>query len=199
MPATGRMKLCRALLGSLLVLGACSKYDQLIGADQQCERTWADVEAQLQRRSDLIPNLIATVKGSAKHEEETLARVTEARSQATSIKMSSDDLADPAKMATFQRAQDQLKGSLSRLMLVQEKYPDLKANAAFHDLQIQLEGTENRVLRSREEYNRTVGEYNTELGKISGAAVNKMTGKPFKKRIYFQASAESQAVPKVTF
>ena len=179
--------------------GGCAKYDQLIAADQGCEQAWADVEAQLQRRYDLIPNLVSTVKASAKHEEDTLLAVANARSQAAQIKMTSEDLQDPEKMAAFQKAQDQLKGSLSRLMMVQEKYPDLKANAAFHDLQVQLEGTENRILRSREEYNKAVGFYNTELGKVGGIAINKITGKSFKPRLYFKASAEVQAAPKVTF
>jgi LemA protein len=185
--------------GVLFALGGCWKYNQLVTADQECERTWADVEAELERRCDLVPNLIATVKGSARHEEQTLAQVVQARSQATSIKMSSDDLQDPEKMAAFQKAQDQLKGSLSRLLLVQEQYPDLKANAAFHDLQIQLEGTENRILRAREEFNRAVGAYNAEIRKVSGVMVNKVTGKTFKLRPFFRASAESQTVPKVLF
>jgi LemA protein len=189
-----------SLLAAVTVAGGgCQKYDQLVAADQDCERAWADVEAQLQRRYDLIPNVVATVKGSAKHEEDTLAKVTEARAQAASIKLTSDDLTDPAKMAVFQKAQDNLKGTLSRLMMVQEQYPDLKANAGFHALQVELEGTENRILRSREEYNRAVGAYNTELGKIAGSAVNKVTGKPFKPRVYFKASTEAQAAPKVSF
>ncbi len=180
-------------------LSGCQKYDELVAADQACEQAWADVDANLQRRYDLIPNLVSTVKASAKHEEDTLAAVTAARSQATQIKLTSDDLSDPEKMAAFQKAQDQLKGSLSRLMMVQEQYPDLKANAAFHDLQVQLEGTENRILRAREEYNKAVGSYNTELGKVSGAVVNKVTGRPFKPRQYFKASTEAQAAPQVKF
>lgn len=183
----------------LLALGGCSKYDQLVAVDQECDRSWADVEAELQRRYDLVPNLVATVKGSAKHEEQTLAQVVQARSQATGITMGADDLQDPVKMAAFQKAQDQLKGSLARLLVLQEQYPDLKANAAFHDLQIQLEGTENRILRAREEYNRAVGAYNTELRRVSGLVVNKVTGKAFKARPFFKASVESQAAPKVSF
>jgi LemA protein len=177
----------------------CQKYDELIEKDQVCDQRWADMEAQLQRRYDLVPNLVSTVKASAKHEEDTLAAVTNARASATSIKLSADDLTDPAKMAAFQKAQEELKGSLSRLMMVQEKYPDLRANAAFHDLQVQLEGTENRILRSREQYNQAVREFNSELGKVGGSVVNKATGRPFKARVYFSASAESQAAPKVTF
>ncbi len=187
------------VLFAVLNLGGCQKYDELIERDQVCDQRWADMEAQLQRRYDLVPNLVSTVKASAKHEEDTLAAVTTARASATSIKLTADDLTDPAKMAAFQKAQDELKGSLSRLMMVQEKYPDLRANAAFHDLQVQLEGTENRILRSRETYNQAVREFNSELGKIGGSVVNKATGKPFKARVYFSASAESQAAPKVTF
>ena len=188
-----------SLLSLFAVLPGCQRYDQLVEKDQIAAQKWADLEAQLQRRYDLVPNLVEIVKGSAKHEEQTLAKVTEARSQAASIKLTADDLSDPEKMAAFQKAQDQLKGSLSRLMVVQEQYPDLKANASFHALQVQLEGTENRVLRSREEYNQAAREYNSELLKIGGQAVNKVTGKPFKPRVYFTASVESQAAPKVTF
>jgi LemA protein len=181
------------------MLPSCARYDLLIEKDQVAAEKWANLEAQLQRRYDLVPNLVSVVKGSAKHEEDTLAKVTEARSQAASIKLTADDLSDPAKMAAFQKAQDNLKGSLSRLMVVQEQYPDLKANRAFHDLQVQLEGTENRILRSREEYNHAARDYNSELLKIGGQAVNKVTGQPFKPRVFFTASAESQVAPKVNF
>lgn len=177
----------------------CQKYDQLVEYDATVEQRWGDVQAQYQRRSDLVPNLVNTVKASAAHEEQTLKAVSEARANATSIKLTSDDLSDPEKMKAFQKAQDELKGSLSRLMMVQEKYPDLKGNAAFRDLQVQLEGTENRVLRAREQYNEAVKLYNAELGKIKGSAVNSVTGKPFKKREYFQGSAGSEVAPKVAF
>ncbi len=192
-----------ALMLSLTIgavgLAGCQNYDTLVQKDQVAQQKWADIEAQLQRRYDLVPNLVAVVKGSAKHEEDTLTKVTQARAEASSIKLSAEDLEDPAKMAAFQKAQDNLKGSLSRLLVTQEAYPDLKANAAFHDLQIQLEGTENRISRSREEYNAAVSDFNAELGKIKGAVVNKATGHPFKPRPYFAASAESQVAPKVTF
>jgi LemA protein len=177
----------------------CQSYDVLVDKDQACQQKWADVEANLQRRADLVPNLVSTVKASAKHEEDTLEKVTQARAMATSIKLTSDDLSDPEKMKAFEKAQDELKGSLSRLMLVQEKYPDLKANSAFHDLQVQLEGTENRILRAREQYNAAVRDYNAELGKIRGQAVNKATGKPFKAREYYNASPDALAAPKVSF
>ena len=180
-------------------LPGCQKYDLLVEKDQTAEQKWADLDAQLQRRHDLVPNLVATVKASAKHEEDTLVKVTEARARAGSIKMTSEDLTDPVKFAAFQKAQDDLRGSLSRLMVIQEKYPELKASSAFHDLSVQLEGTENRILRAREEYNRAARDYNTELLKISGSAVNKVTGKPFKPRLYFTASADAHAAPTVSF
>ncbi len=177
----------------------CQNYDQLVEKDQICEQKWADYEAQLQRRYDLVPNLVSTVKASAKHEADTLAKVTEARASATGIKLTGDDFTDPEKMAAFQKAQDQLKGSLSRLLVANENYPDLKGNQAFRDLQTQLEGTENRILRSREEYNNAVRVFNTELKKIRGQVINKATGKPFKERVYFAAATEAQAAPKVSF
>jgi len=186
-------------VAALFAVPGCGHYDDLVEKDQVAAEKWSNLEAQLQRRYDLVPNLVSVVKGSAKHEEDTLAKVTEARSQAASIKLTGDDLSDPAKMAAFQKAQDQLKGSLSRLMVVQEQYPDLKANKAFHDLQIQLEGTENRILRAREEYNSAAREYNSTLLKIGGQVTNKVTGTTFKPRVYFTASAESQVAPKVSF
>jgi LemA protein len=183
---------------ALSLLG-CSKYNELVQKDQVCQQTWADVEAQVQRRYDLVPNLVATVKGSASHEEATLAAVTQARADATSIKLTADDLEDPAKVAAFQKAQDGLHGALSRLLVTQEAYPDLKANAQFHDLMIELEGTENRIARAREEYNKAVGDYNSTLAQVGGQIVNKATGKTFKPRVYFTASTEAEAAPKVAF
>ena len=136
---------------ALAFLPGCQNYDQLVDKDQTCEQKWADYEAQLQRRADLVPNIVSTVKASAKHEQDTLAKVTEARASATGIKLTGEDFTDPAKMAAFQKAQDQLKGSLSRLLVANEAYPELRANQAFRDLQVQLEGSENRILRSREQ------------------------------------------------
>jgi LemA protein len=184
---------------ALVALAGCNQYDTLIAKDQLCDQRWADYQAALQRRADLVPNLVATVKGSAQHEEKTLTDVAEARARATGITLSAEDLQDPEKVAAFQKAQDQLKGALSRLLVVNEAYPDLKANAAFKDLQVQLEGTENRILRAREQYNAAVGDYNTELGKIRGAVVRRATGGTFKPRVYFQASADAQTAPQVKF
>jgi len=188
--------LVAALVASL---SGCRQYDVLVEKDQICDQRWADIEAQLQRRYDLIPNLVATVRGSAAHEETTLRQVTEARAQATSIKLSAEDLQDPEKMAAFQKAQDELKGALSRLLVVQERYPDLKANQAFHDLQVQLEGTENRILRAREQNNAAVADYNAELRRIGGSVVNRATGRPFRPRPYFNAVAGAQTAPVVSF
>ncbi len=178
---------------------SCQRYDVLINKDQIAAEKWSNLESQLQRRSDLVPNLVAVVKGAAKYEQDTLTKVTEARSQLTKVNLTADDLSDPDKMAAFQKAQAQLSGALSRLMVVQEQYPDLKANQGFHDLQVQIEGTENRILRAREEYNAAARDYNSELLRISGQVVNRVTGKPFKPRVYFTATPESQAVPKVSF
>lgn len=177
----------------------CNSYDDLINKDQVAAEKWANVEAQLQRRHDLVPQLVAVVKGSAKHEEDTLKEVMEARAKATSVTLSADDLSDPAKMAAFQKAQDGLTGALSKLMVVQEAYPDLKANQSFRDLQVQLEGTENRILRAREEYNGAARDYNAALARVKGQVINKVTGKTFQPRVYFTASAEAQAAPAVSF
>lgn len=198
----GAARLAGAVLLAFLFmvpLASCSRYDELVEKDQVAAEKWSNLEAQLQRRYDLVPNLVSVVKASAKHEETTLTKVTEARSQAASIKLTSEDLTDPAKVAAFQKAQDNLKGSLSRLMMVQEQYPDLKANKSFHGLQVQLEGTENRILRSREEYNAAARDYNSTLLKMGGQAINKITGTPFKARVFFTASVESQAAPQVQF
>src|SRR5450631_3626895 len=124
---TSTVRALTALLLTRLTLSfsaiGCSNYDELVSKDQVAQEKWADVETQVQRRYDLVPNLVATVKGSATHEEKTLAEVTQARAEASSIKLSVDDLEDPAKVAAFQKAQDQLKGSLSRLLVTQEAYP----------------------------------------------------------------------------
>ncbi len=188
-----------ALLAFALPLVGCANYDELVEKDQKAAQKWADVEATLQRRSDLIPNLVETVKASAKFEKETLEAVTKARADATAIKMDAAALTDPAKMKQFVEAQAQLKGALSRLLVASEKYPELKSSEAFKGLSVQLEGTENRILRAREEYNKAVAEYNTALGKVRGQVVNKATGQPFKPREYYKMDAAAAANPKVSF
>jgi len=187
------------LMVSLFSVGCVEKYDTLVNKDEICNMKWSDYEAQLQRRSDMIPQLVETVRGSAAYESQTLKEVMEARAGATQIKLTADDLTDPEKMKKFNEAQNQLKGSLSRLMMVQEQYPDLKSNKAFHDLQIQIEGTENRILRSRQEYNTAVQAYNLELRRVSGKAINPLTGGEFKPRVYFQADESAKTAPKINF
>jgi len=187
------------LLAVLASCGGVKKYDSLVEANAVCDQKWADIETELQRRYDLIPNLVATIKASAAHEEKVLEEVTTARASATQVKLSADDLSDPAKMAAFTEAQSKLTGALRRLLVTQEAYPDLKANAQFHDLTVELEGTENRIARSRQEYNEAVKTYNAELGKVSGQVVNKITGKAFKPRVYWAASAAAHEAPKVQF
>jgi len=176
-----------------------AKYDTLVDKDETCTMKWADYEAQLQRRADLIPSIVNTVKGSAAHEEKVLKEVTEARASATQIKLSAEDFTDPEKMKKFNEAQDKVKGSLSRLMMVQETYPDLKANSQFHDLMVSLEGTENRILIARRDYNDAVMKYNTELRHVSGKVINPLTGHEFKPRIYYQADESAKSAPKVDF
>jgi LemA protein len=187
-------------LALALVAGTgCQSYDELIAKDQVCEQRWADYQAALQRRADLVPNLVETVRAGAKQEQATLTAVLEARAKATSIQLSGADLEDPAKVAAFEKAQSELKGALSRLLVVQEAYPDLKSNQGFRELQAQLEGTENRILRAREQYNAAVAAYNTELKKIRGSVVRKATGQTFKERVYFTAAADAQTAPQVKF
>ena len=188
------------LVGAILFVPGCAKYDELVEKDQVAQEKWANLEANLQRRADLIPNLVNTVKASASYEKETLEKITQARASATSIKLSADDLTDPAKVKAFQDAQEKISQSaISRLLVSNENYPKLQASGQFTDLMKQLEGTENRILRAREEYNGSVRAYKAELGKVRGTVVNKATGQPFKPRVFFTASAESQAPPKVSF
>ncbi len=187
------------LAGCGLLDSGIQKYDTLVDKDEKCEQAWSNYESNLQRRSDMIPQLVSVVKGSAAHEQDTLTAVINARAAATQITLKGEDLTDPAKVEAFQKAQAQLKGSLSRLMMVQEKYPDLQANKAFHDLQIQIEGTENRLLRAREEYNKAVQSYNLELRRVSGKVINPVTGHEFKPRVYFKMDAGAEKVPTVDF
>lgn len=175
----------------VFALTACNKYNQLVDFDTACDEKWANIEAQLQRRYDLIPNIVKTVKAQANFEQETLTKIVEARAAATQIKLTGEDFTDPAKMEAFQRAQDSLRGSLSRLLVSKEAYPELKANGAFQALMVELEGTENRILRAREEYNAAVRAYNAEQRKVGGSIVNKATGKPFKPRVFFTAATEA--------
>ena len=147
------------ILSTMLSLGGCG-YNDFQRLDEQTKSAWAEVLNQYQRRADLIPNLVETVKGETSFEQETLTRVIEARSRATAIQVSPETLNDPQAMERFQQAQGQLGGALSRLLAVSENYPNLKANQAFQDLRVQLEGTENRITVARNRYIQTVQEYN---------------------------------------
>ncbi len=149
-------------VGALVLVMAATGcgYNSIQGADEDVKAAWAEVQNQFQRRLDLVPNLVNTVKGSASFEQETLQAVVEARSNAAGIKLDSSVLDDPQAFQRFQQAQGQLSGALSRLLVVVERYPDLKASAAFRDLQAQLEGTENRIAVARRRYVEQVGGYN---------------------------------------
>lgn len=189
-----------ALAALAMSLTGCQSYDSLIEKDEGANAKWADYEAQLQRRTDLIPNLVQTVKANGNYEQSVLTKITQARADATSIKLQGDDFSDPEKLKAFQAAQDKLStGSLSRLLVSNENYPKLQATAGYADLMKQLEGTENRILRSREVYNEAVRQYNTELRKVRGSVTNKVTGRPFKERVFFTATEESKIAPKVSF
>lgn len=146
-----------ALLG--LLLSGCG-YNQFQSLDEQTKSAWSEVLNQYQRRADLVPNIVATVKGEAAFEQDTLTKVIEARAKATSIQVTPETLNDPAAFAKFQAAQGELGSALSRLMVVSERYPDLKANQGFRDLRVQLEGTENRITVARNRYIQTVQDYN---------------------------------------
>ncbi len=189
--------------GDSLVEKGTIKYNTLVDRDEDCNAAWSDYEAQLQRRADMIPQLVATVKAAAAHEEVTLTAVTQARANATrpEIKLDpkNDDFSDPNKFAAFQQAQASLGTQLSRLMVASENYPTIAANENFKNLQVQIEGTENRLLRSREVYNQKSRDYNTELRHVSGRVINPLTGHEFKPRVYFTADANSRVAPTIDF
>jgi LemA protein len=151
---------CKLAVIALLLFASGCGYNQLQGLDENVKAAWSEVENQFQRRADLIPNLVATVKGAANFEQETLTRVIEARSKATSVKLDANALSNPEAFRRFEQAQNELSGALSRLLVVVEKYPDLKANQNYRDLQAQLEGTENRIAVARKRYIESVAEYN---------------------------------------
>lgn len=198
MRSTGAIVLIVILL--LIGFGGCagvSTYNRLVSLDENVERSWGDVETQYQRRADLIPNLVNTVKGAANFEQETLEAVTNARARATSINLSADDLNDPAKMQQFQEAQSELGRSLGRLLVVAENYPQLQATQAFRDLQAQLEGTENRITVARRDYNNTVQSYNTSVRSFPANIMAGMFG--FGRRTPFEADPGTERAPEVAF
>ncbi len=182
---------------ALLVFFGVSKYNSLVQEQQQVNQTWAQVENQYQRRADLIPNLVNTVKGAADFEQQTLTDVIEARSKASSIQVSAEDLNNPQKVQQFQQAQQQLSGALSRLLVTVEKYPELKANQNFRDLQTQLEGTENRISTERQRFNEAVQSYNTMVQSFPSNVFAGLFG--FDQKAYFKADEGASEVPEVDF
>ena len=185
------------LLMTLLLVSGCG-YNALQVKEEAVFKAWGDIESSLQRRADLIPNLVETVKGYAKHERETLEAVISARARATSVQISPKDLSDPAAMQQFQEAQGGLSSALARLMVVAEQYPDLKANQNFLDLQHQLEGTENRINVARQRYNETVEAFNAAIRKFPENLTNKFLLHLDRKE-YFKAEPQAKEVPKVQF
>ena len=187
------------IIALLLVLGGCSfsSYNGLVEAEEQVNQQWSQVEVQYQRRADLIGNLVETVKANAEFEEGTLSGIAEARAQVGLMKVTKEVLDDPQAFERFTQAQSQLGGALSRLLSVSEKYPELRANEAFQGLMVQLEGTENRIARSRQQFNEVAQAYNTKVRKFPAALFANLFG--FDTKQYFQASEGSQAAPEVNF
>lgn len=181
---------------ALVAIWGISSYNGLVSMDENVNNQWANVETQYQRRSDLIPNLVNTVKGYAKHESETLESVMAARSQATQVKIDPSNCT-PQQLAAYQKAQGDVTTALGKLLAITENYPDLKANQNFLELQSQLEGTENRINVARKDFNDTAKKYNTSLRRFPRNIIASMFG--FEKRNYFEAEAGAEKAPKVEF
>ena len=180
----------------LVALWGILSYNGLVGMDENVSNQWANVETQYQRRSDLIPNLVNTVKGYAKHESQTLEAVMAARSQATQVKIDPSNCT-PQQLAAYQKAQGDVTTALGKLLAITENYPDLKANQNFLELQSQLEGTENRINVARKDFNDTAKKYNTSLRRFPRNIIASMFG--FEKRNYSEAEAGAEKAPKVEF
>ena len=180
----------------VLVIMGFSSYNGLVKLDVEVSRAWSNVESDYQRRADLIPNLVATVKGYADFEKSTLTEVIQARASATQVKIDASNLT-PENMAAYQQAQSGLSSALSRLLVVAENYPDLKANQNFLDLQAQLEGTENRINVSRQRFNDTVADYENRRKRFPTVLFSGIMG--FKERGFFKAEAGSEKAPEVKF
>lgn len=180
----------------MLIGGTLTTYNSLVAKDEAVTTAWGNIQSQYQRRADLVPNLVNTVKGYAKHESETLEGVVEARAKATQIKVDADNIT-PEKLKQFQSAQGELTQALGRLIAVQENYPDLKANENFSELQAQLEGMENRINESRQLYNAAVQTYNVSVRRFPANIVAGMFG--FDKKTQFEAEAGTEKAPQVEF
>ena len=177
------------------MLSSCG-YNSMVKLDEDVKTKWNQVETQYQRRSDLIPNLVSTVKGAAKFEQSTLTAVVEARSKASQIKVNADDLS-PENIEKFQAAQGQVGQALSRLMVLTENYPELKATQQFSDLSVQLEGTENRIAVARKDFNDAIQAYNVKVRSFPNNLTAGMFG--FKQKVGFKADAGTENAPKVAF
>jgi LemA protein len=175
---------------------ACNGYNNLVKLDEGVKGRWGNVQSEYQRRSDLIPNLVNTVKGAANFEQTTITNVIQARANATQVKIDANDLS-PEKIAQFQQAQGQVTGALSRLLAVVENYPDLKATQNFRDLQAQLEGTENRIKVSRNDFNSSVQDFNSTARRFPNSIFAGMFG--FHTKGYFQSEPGSEKAPDVKF
>lgn len=191
-------KLIAVVIVALTVIVGANSYNTLLTLDEGVTKSWADLDSTLVRRYDLIPNLVNTVKGYAAHEKETFQAVTEARAKATSMTLDASTLDSPEKMAALANSQQQLSQALGRLLLVVEKYPELKADKNFLDLQHQLEGTENRINYARQEVNSAVMQFNAAIRRFPNNIINSMF-LGLEKRQPFAAQAEQKAAPKVDF
>lgn len=200
-PSIARPSRLKSLMLAILLplaLGACG-INNIPTKEEQAKAALADVQAQYQRRSDLIPNLVATVQGYAQQERSVLVEVTQARASATQVKLDAATITNPEMFAKYQAAQSQLSGVLGRLMMISEKYPDLKSNTNFLALQSQLEGTENRIAVARRDYNEAVRVYNTELRTFPGVIWASTVHKDSKAMISFTATEAAQSAPTVNF
>jgi LemA protein len=180
-----------------LVVWGIGINNQLVSLEQDVNEKWAQVQNVYQRRADLIPNLVETVKGFAAQERNVLTEVTQARARATGVQLTPEALNDPKAMERFQAAQNQLSGALSRLLVTVERYPELKSNQNFLALQSQLEGTENRIAVERRRFNESVRAYNTRLALFPGSLVARFSG--FRPKAYFEAAPDAATPPKVKF
>jgi LemA protein len=189
-----------AVIALIVIIGlgwAVSVNNRLVGLDQTVQESWAQVQNIYQQRADLVPNLVETVKGFAAQERTVLEEVTRARASVAGIKVTPEVLNDPAALRKFQEAQNQLSGALSRLLVTVERYPELKSNQNFLQLQSQLESIENRVTVERRRFNESVREYNTEVRRVPGSLVASFRG--FREKPFFEAAPGSQAAPQIKF
>jgi LemA protein len=184
------------LIAIVIGIGGCGTYNRIVSLQQGTESAWAQVENQYKRRTDLIPNLVQTVQGAANFERTTLNEVVQARASATQVKIDPANIT-PAQLQEFEKAQGQLSSALSRLLVTVERYPELKANANFRDLQAQIEGTENRIAVERQKFNTSVQSYNTAIRQIPGSLIARFGG--FTPKPYFDAPAGAENPPGVNF